>query len=439
MKKILLTCGAAIAAIMLPACSSDDTTKNNQLTPIELSRAEIEVSADINDFSINILKAIVDQNFEDRNIAVSPLGATMVAGMFGNAIADEDLTELTKALGLEGNDLTALNSFNSTMLSTLPSHDKSAILKIANASWFDQNHVQVSDLYRTVLQDTYKSEIRLADFNNSATLTDINAWVSDRTDKAIPKILDKIEEGDRAVWLNALYFKGIWKSRFDKSKTKKENFILENGKTTEVDMMREAKEVAGKLYRTPVEGFTGSLYGPDADTKNIFTTTMATLDYGNGAFALTAIMPDARIKIKDFIAENHDKLIAAIAGEDVFGKNWNPATDVVFPRLNLSIDTDLVNPMIALGAKNIFTGVDMPGIGYNANKSMIVSKFKQNIILDLDEEGTKVKVATAGKGSDLMSNLPETAKFDHPFIYFIWEKTTGTILLEGVVMNPNEK
>ena len=43
MNKILLTGVAAIAAVFLPACSSDDSTKNNQLNPIELSIAESEV------------------------------------------------------------------------------------------------------------------------------------------------------------------------------------------------------------------------------------------------------------------------------------------------------------------------------------------------------------------------------------------------------------
>ncbi|MDE6048543.1 MAG: hypothetical protein K2G09_02470 [Paramuribaculum sp.] len=433
MNKFLLTC----LSIAVVSCASDDFTKNNPLNPIELSRAETEVSAGLNDFSVNLLKVIVDQNDDNKNVAVSPLGATMVAGMFGNAIATEDLSELTKALGLENNDLSALNSFNAKMLATLPNHDKSATLKLANGSWFDNNYVHLSDPYRSMLEDTYKSEIRMADFSNPATLADINSWVSERTDKAIPKILDELNENDRAIWLNSLYFKGVWKSRFDKSKTKKGNFTLTDGTTTQVDMMSGAENVSGKLVRTPVEGYTGLLYGPDADTENIYTTAVVTLDYGNGAFAFSAIMPDERIKIKDFLAENSDKLIQAIADPKILGEQTDIATDIIFPRLNLSIETDLIDPMKALGANNIFTGVDMPGIGTNFDKYMVVGEFRQNIRLEVDEEGSKVKVETIGKGM-ATSALPNIAKFDHPFIYLITEKSTGTILLAGVVMNPNE-
>ena len=438
MNKILLTGVAAIAAVFLPACSSDDSTKNNQLNPIELSRAESEVSANLNGFSVNLLKALVDQNDKNKNIAVSPLGAGMVAGMFGNAIADEDLSELTKTLGLESNDLTALNSFNAKMIETLPSHDKSATLKLANGSWFDQDHVQLSDPYRSVLEDTYKSEIHMADFRNSATLADINSWVSERTDNAIPNILNKLNDSDRAVWLNVLYFKGIWKSRFDKSKTKAEDFTLADGTTTRVDMMREAKEVSGILVHKSLNGYDGPILGPDADTENILTTTMASLEYGNGAFVFNAIMPDPRVTIKDFIAEYSNNILELFSNPKLLDGISLTAEDVIFPKLNLSIETDLTDPMYALGAKNIFKGVDMPGIGCDVNKSMIVREFRQNILLEVDEEGTKIKVATIGTAGDIMASLPTTAKFDHPFIYFIWEKTTGTILLEGVVMNPNE-
>ncbi|MBD5256252.1 MAG: serpin family protein [Bacteroides sp.] len=437
MNKILLTGVAAIAAVFLPACSSDDSTKNNQLNPIELSRAESEVSANLNGFSVNLLQALVDQNDENKNIAVSPLGAGMVAGLFGNAIADEDLSELTKALGLESNDLTALNSFNAKMLETLPSHDKSATLKLANGSWFDQDYVQLSDPYRSMLEDTYKSEIHMADFRNSATLADINSWVSERTDNAIPNILNKLDKDNYAVWLSTLYFKGVWKSRFIKSKTKKDNFTLADGTTTEVDMMKGAEKVAALLIRWPVEGYDGPLWRPDADSDDIYQTAAVTLDYGNSAFALTAIMPDERIKIKDFIAENHDKLADAIVNPKILGEHSDYTADVIFPKLNLTVKTDLAEPMKALGANNIFTGVNMPGIGIALDRSMTVKDFMQNICLDIDEDGAVVKVATVASGMPT-ANVSPIAKFDHPFIYFIWEKTTGTILLEGVVMNPNE-
>ena len=440
MNKILLTGVAAIAAVFLPACSSDDSTKNNQLNPIELSRAESEVSANLNGFSVNLLKALVDQNDENKNIAVSPLGAGMVAGLFGNAIADEDLSELTKALGLESNDLTALNSFNAKMLETLPSHDKSATLKLANGSWFDQDYVQLSDPYRSVLEDTYKSEIHMADFRNSATLADINSWVSERTDNAIPNILKELDSSSRSIWANVFYFKGTWLSKFNKLKTQKEEFTLFNGKTTEVDMMSGSDKNYGILAFKRINGYDGDPYGPDADPENILVTTMATMDYGNGGFALSAIMPDERVTIKEFISENSNNILDVFSNPRLLGIPLS-GVELFFPKLSLSVETDLVEPMKALGANNIFSGVNMPGIGIaslkESSKPMSIKNFKQSIRLDVDEEGTVIKVATitGGLGANI---LPSTAKFDHPFIYFIWEKTTGTILLEGVVMNPNE-
>ena len=202
-------------------------------------------------------------------------------------------------------------------------------------------------------------------------------------------------------------------------------------------MMKGAEKVAALLIRWPVEGYDGPLWRPDADSDDIYQTAAVTLDYGNSAFALTAIMPDERIKIKDFIAENHDKLADAIVNPKILGEHSDYTADVIFPKLNLTVKTDLAEPMKALGANNIFTGVNMPGIGIALDRSMTVKDFMQNICLDIDEDGAVVKVATVASGMPT-ANVSPIAKFDHPFIYFIWEKTTGTILLEGVVMNPNE-
>lgn len=437
-KGIAVLCGSLLAV----SCSSeaDDLTKTNPLEPIELSRTEVEVSANVKNFSLDLLKATVDNSEDGKNVAVSPLGAAMVAGMFGNALAVEDRDELAAALRIETADLSALNSLNAKMLTSLPNHDKSAKLLLSNGSWFDQALIHLNDSYRAILQDTYSSEISFADFSNPATLEAINSWVSDRTDKAIPHILPQLSPFSRAVWLNVLYFKGAWTSKFDKSKTQEKDFTLEDGTTTKVKMMTGAEKVHGTLIHKFINGYDGPMSGPNADTENILTTTMLTMDYGNGAFALSAVMPDTRITIKDFLAENSGNLLNAISTPDILGIPVT-TTDVFFPKLSFSVETDLIEPMRALGANNVFDGISMPGIGIvstaESGKPMSISNFRQSIRLDVDEEGSEVKVVTIATG-DVSSGIPTVARFDHPFIYFIWEKTTGTILLAGTVMNPNE-
>ncbi|MDE6263969.1 MAG: hypothetical protein K2M11_02375 [Paramuribaculum sp.] len=437
-KGIAVLCGSLLAVSC--ASEADDPTKNNPLEPIELSRTEVEVSANVKNFSLDLLKATVDNSEDGKNVAVSPLGAAMVAGMFGNALAVEDRDELAAALRIETADLSALNSLNAKMLTSLPTHDKSAKLLLSNSSWFDQSCVQLNDAYRAILEETYSSEIYITDFTAPTTLEAINSWVSDRTDKAIPNILPQLSPFSRAVWLNVLYFKGAWTSKFDKSKTQEKNFILEDSTTTKVKMMTGAEKVYGTLIHKFINGYEGPMNGPNADPENILTTTMLTMDYGNGAFAFSAVMPDARITVKDFLAENSGNLINAISKPEIFGTPVT-TTDVFFPKLSFSVETDLIEPMRALGANNVFDGVSMPGIGIvstaDSSKPMFINDFMQSIRLDVDEEGSEVKVVTIATG-EAASGIPTVACFDHPFIYFIWEKTTGTILLAGTVMNPNE-
>ncbi|MDE6049457.1 MAG: hypothetical protein K2G09_07180 [Paramuribaculum sp.] len=426
---------ALFSATTISSCS--DSSGDNPLQPIELSRAEEQVCADLNDFSVNLLKAAVDGS-NGENVAVSPLGAAMVAGMFGNAITAQDRTELATALGIDANDFSALNSYNAKMLATLPRLDKSAKVALANGSWFDQFRVSLSDQYKSILENDYSSEINMVDFKNPSTLTNINNWVAKRTDNEITRILEGLNPDDVAVWINALYFKGYWKYKFDKSKTQKEDFVLANGLKTKVDMMAADENVSGILIYKRIGGYMGNPLDPDADFDSIYVTTVCSIDYGNSGFSFNAVMPDERITIKDYLSENSDILFKWPSNTRLLGEERSGAS-LYFPKLNLSTDTDLIPIMQSLGVNKIFgvnSGVRMPGVGLETG---FVGVFKQSIKLDVDEDGATVKVVTAGKGGDLLAYAPPTtAKFNHPFIYFIREESTGTILLAGTVMNPNE-
>ena len=83
------------------------------------------------------------------------------------------------------------------------------------------------------------------DFGQSEqSRTAINQWVEKQTNK---KIQDLIAPGSinaltKLVLVNAIYFKGDWHIKFDKEKTRKENFHVSKTKTVQADMMFNIKE-----------------------------------------------------------------------------------------------------------------------------------------------------------------------------------------------------
>src|SRR5690606_3977504 len=84
----------------------------------------------------------------------------------------------------------------------------------------------------------YKAEV--SDFNPSQpdkALKTINDWVSTNTKGKIPSIIEKINNDDVMFLINAVYFKGEWKTKFEKSKTSNEPFTLDNGTVRQVPTM----------------------------------------------------------------------------------------------------------------------------------------------------------------------------------------------------------
>ena len=76
--------------------------------------------------------------------------------------------------------------------------------------------------------------------------TAINQWVEEQTNAKIQKIItpDSLGPLTKLVLVNAIYFKGDWKVKFDKSKTRKGDFHVSPTKTVQTDMMFSKEEYA---------------------------------------------------------------------------------------------------------------------------------------------------------------------------------------------------
>ena len=68
----------------------------------------------------------------------------------------------------------------------------------------------------------------------------INQWVEGQTNKKIQELIAEgdIDEDTKLVLVNAIYFKGDWEFKFDKSKTRKGDFHVSPTKKVETDMMK---------------------------------------------------------------------------------------------------------------------------------------------------------------------------------------------------------
>jgi len=211
--------------------------------------------------------------------------------------------------------------------------------------------------------------------------------------------------------LNALYFKGDWKNKFDAAATADKTFKLESGSTKNVKMMYSKT---------------------DAGLKTSDQFTAVELPYGNDQFKMTLILPKGENTIGKVLSEINTENWAALSASQ------GPNVKVGLPRFTLDYAVDLIETIKAMGINKVFGGGDLLKLSKNPN--LYVNLINQNTYLGIDEKGSEAAAVTT-IGIGLTSAGPEPGVFvcDRPFGLVISEKTSNTILFMGRIMNPESK
>ena len=109
--------------------------------------------------------------------------------------------------------------------------------------------------------------------------------------------------------------------------------------------------------------------------------------------------------------------------------------DLYLPRFKLTSKFYLARTLARMGMPDAFSNkADLSGM--TGSKELRVSKVIHQAYVDVDEKGTEAAAATAVviRLKAVMRN--PVFRADHPFIFMIIHKKTGSILFMGRVENP---
>jgi serpin B len=197
--------------------------------PIQLSAALEKRVAQDNDFAFGLLRKTIEIS-DETNVTVSPLSVSIALGMAWNGADSDTKTEMETALKMSGLSPNEINEYYKVMQTTLPEIDPTTKLSIANSLWYRTGFPVKQDFLK-VNTDYFNAEVRELDFDQAWAVDTINNWCSRKTNKLIPTIIDKISQDAMLYLINAVYFKGIWRSKFDKKRTFETNFTNEAKKS----------------------------------------------------------------------------------------------------------------------------------------------------------------------------------------------------------------
>lgn len=288
-------------------------------------------------------------------------------------------------------------------------------LSIANALWA-QNGYKFLNEYTTVLQQYYAGKATNVDFINSTeeSRQTINKWVEDKTNNKIKDLFPQgsINSLTRLVLTNAIYFKGTWAKQFEKSQTKVEDFKVSPTETVKVQMMQQTDENAMFSY------------------KEIGNLQILEMPYEGERLSMVILLP----KNNDLSLLESSLSLGKI--DDWRSKRTEQRVDVFMPKFIFNTKYFLNETLQKMGMPTAFTdSADFSGM--DGTKSLSIQNVIHQAFIDVNEEGTEAAAATGVSiGKTSMQQQIPIFRADHPFIFIIQDKQSGSILFLGRVINP---
>jgi len=216
----------------------------------------------------------------------------------------------------------------------------------------------------------------------------------------------------RLVLTNAIYFKGVWTTQFDKKATRSADFTTLDGKKIKVPMMHSKGR-----------------YGYLSDRKT--GLQVASIPYKGDELSMVVLLPRS--------PEDLGALTATLQADRLTG--WIAAMrkqeiDLYLPRFKMTSSFALKDVLMKMGMVDAFSrrGADFSGM--NGKKDLHISAVIHKAFVDVNEEGTEAAAATAVVIEAKSMRITPVFRADRPFLLLIRHNRSGAILFMGRLTEP---
>jgi serpin B len=286
-------------------------------------------------------------------------------------------------------------------------------LETATGLWAQQNYGFGNDFLQRAC-DAFAAEVQLVDFGSrsDALPGQLNSWVGRQTRGKLKNALlpENISADMRLVFVNTLYFKGQWASRFPRQHTQTRRFRLSPEHSVRVPMMeqtcyaRYAESDLAQMVELPYAGFDLSMIVLLPRLPNNLPELEQQLSWG---------------LLTNWIATAHGHTV-----------------DLQLPRFNIHSSLPLSQPLAGMGMPDAFAPAKADFTGMTPRRPLWIAFLQQCAVVEGNEEGTIAAAATSGGLACSSQPPPATFHADHPFLFFIRDSRTGVILFLGRVTDP---
>lgn len=363
-------------------------------------------------FALQIFGKIAETQ-KDRNVFFSPFSISTAMAMAYAGAKGNTANEMAQVLHFN----LPQEKLHSALFSLVTQIKKEASkksyeLNIANALW-GQTGFHFQEMFLKLIKKYYEGRFFEVNFrvNPESARKKINSWVEEQTRD---KIRDLLRPGDvttltRLILTNAIYFKGNWASKFKEENTKPATFYGYESKT-KVPMMKQTGE-----FR----------YMEKAEKLQVLE-----LPYEGGNLSMIILLPSRKYGInalrKELSLKNLNLWLSEMYKRKVI---------VYLPKFELKTRYSLADILSEMGMPTAFSKeADFSGI--TGRKDIFISKVVHQAYMKVNEEGTEAAAATGViMKVTALPTPPPVFRVDHPFVFLIMHKSSGSILFMGSVFN----
>lgn len=356
---------------------------------------------------------------EDENILFSPLSIALAMGVMELGAQGSTLKEIRHAMGYDGLKNGEEFSFLKDFSDMVSAEESQYVMKIAN-SLFVQNGFHINDEFLQMMKKYFNAEVNHVDFSqNVAVANYINKWVENYTNSLLkdlvsPRDFDAVTQ---LTLINAVYFKGNWKSQFRPENTRTFSFTKDDESEVQIPMMYQQ----GEFY-----------YGEFSDGSNEAGGIYQVLEipYEGEEISMMLVLSRQEVPLATL-----EPLLKAQLIEEWANSVKKQKVEVYLPRFTVEQGIDLKDIFKALGVTEIFIK-DANLTAMSDRKELFLSKVVHKSFIEVNEEGSEAAAASGMIAISRMAVLYPQVIVDHPFLFLIRNRKAGTILFMGRVMHP---
>ncbi len=372
-----------------------------------------------NEFALDMFRSIGSETPYGENVLISPYSISSALALAYVGARGDTATEMADAMHftLPGERLhPAFGQLTGRL--NFGREEDTQEMSVVNRAWGQEGYSFQQD-FLDIAQQYYGAEMGRVDFagNHNQARETINDWVEDQTRGRIKDLFPPpcITPMTRLAITNAIYFRSDWLWQFDSDLIYDADFHSESGHDVTVEMMSQQ---GGFRYVEYADGSCEPFEMLELPYTAEGLSMLVALPLDQGEYS-TRMVEDG------LTVDDLENAISRLEPTSVY---------VGLPKFTLESEFNLNEPLQQMGMEQAFDAYTADFSGISTQTQLFISDVVHKANISLTEAGTEAAAATGVVFSETSVGKPFVA--DRPFLYFIRDDETGSILFMGRVADP---